>query len=676
VIYQAQAIATQQQCIGKATAANTGKTGDLLAAAERIVQTDDLSQQLTSDTLRPEQRSVVANFENYLLDIVTRPSPASEAYFARIVLPPRTGKTVVAAHLIALTRLHAVFVVPTRNLVHQVAEELQAQIPMVPIGKFYGENKETVQRGVNVATYSILQRCHQLRSVLEKTKNATLVIADEAHHAMTEDRMALFREGFSENTIRIALTATPDYNSTRRLAHHFPVCISHLSLYEAFQRDLLSPFRMWVAEVDADASKIRLIAGEYDSELLGEVMSSAPFFRAVEVFRYQTENRNAPALISCVSRRQAYLLKSYLDRHRPVGASAPALILGETPDSARIDLLNQFERGEIDTIIQVGVLIEGWNSPRCKLLIDLAPSRSRVRATQKFFRVMTRHYGQEARIYIIVPDGLQEAPLLPTDLFGNPFNEYMCGELFDSESNSAGLAPAIRSTPTPIEGVTLKKRIRDFRRFIKPTVDKKNLNHLRLVLESAHQFDRFAPPGFQRFQKINFEHPLFAGSGGLLLDHCGIQNRSSYNDWLTTLYPETMANILYLEKSYRCDQFSNEGDLLQLLQQGTPPPEQRWTGWLALGGRLEPQWDTPENFLISCETYNRLWQIIDKLRPRERSIFIKRFGLDGLGKWTLMDIAEHFNRSPERIRQISARAFRKVKRYWYQQENAVENAWQ
>lgn len=38
----------------------------------------------------------------------------------------------------------------------------------------------------------------------------------------------------------------------------------------------------------------------------------------------------------------------------------------------------------------VGVLIEGWNSPRCKLLIDLAPSLSRVRATQKHFRVLTR----------------------------------------------------------------------------------------------------------------------------------------------------------------------------------------------------------------------------------------------------------------------------------------------
>ena len=88
---------------------------------------------------------------------------------------------------------------------------------------------------------NILQRCHQRRSIPDEISNAAFIIIDEAHHAITEDRMTLFQEGFSTNAIRIALTATPDYSARRRLEHYFPVSISHLTLYEAFQKDLLAP---------------------------------------------------------------------------------------------------------------------------------------------------------------------------------------------------------------------------------------------------------------------------------------------------------------------------------------------------------------------------------------------------------------------------------------------------
>lgn len=637
---------------------------NLMAAAERMKMLSGNGPPQVVSSLRSEQRAVTADFQDYLLDIATCPETAETSAFARIVLPPRTGKTVIAAHLIGITGLQTTFIVPTRNLIHQVADELRSHLPGVPIGLYYGEVKETVTNGINVATYNILQSHYKKQQIPKEIRKSVLVFVDEAHHAMTENRMEILKTGFESRAIRIALTATPDYSAERRLKHHFPKLISEISLYDALDSNLLAPLRMWVAEVDADASKVRIIAGDYDGETLGRLMSSAPFFRAAEIFRYQTDNRSIPALISCASRRQAYDLKAYLDRHRPKSRPAPAIILGETPDKARIDILERFENGVIDTLIQVGVLIEGWNSPSCKLLIDLAPSRSRVRATQKFFRVMTKNSDSEARIYVIIPSVLNALPLLPTDLFGNPFEEYECGTLINKGVNDASKRETINTARTPIDGVKLRKRILCAQTLTKLTLDRKNLVHIRRILQSSRAFNAEMPCGFMAFQKIHFSHPLFVGSGGLLLDHCRIRDRFSYHNWMIQLYPESIANSYLPSGERKNEAYSNEADLTRLFEEGDAPPHIRRQGWFALGGRLEQPWRNPEDLALRCEDYAKLWRLIDKLKPRERSILIMRFGLDGSQEKTLSEIGRVYQLCGTRIMRIIAKAMLKIRKWW------------
>ncbi len=103
---------------------------------------------------------------------------------------------------------------------------------------------------------------------------------------MTSARVKTMRGAFEEKAIRVALTATPDYNAQKRLRRFFPRLIHELELFDALESGLLAPSRMWVVEVDADASTVRFIAGDYERETLGRLMSSSLFFKAVEVFRY------------------------------------------------------------------------------------------------------------------------------------------------------------------------------------------------------------------------------------------------------------------------------------------------------------------------------------------------------------------------------------------------------
>ncbi|MBN1652925.1 MAG: DEAD/DEAH box helicase family protein [Deltaproteobacteria bacterium] len=635
----------------------------LLAAAQRL-DTHDPDRRESTSALRPEQQPVFASFQNFLLEFATRPNKPARPPLCRIVLPPRTGKTVVAAHIIERTGLTATFIVPTKTLVRQVAAEFEARLPGIPIGMYYGDVKQIVEHGVNVATYSILQRRRSDTEVPDSLSSAGLVIADEAHHAMTESRMGLLVDSFDPLAVRLALTATPDYSSMRRLCHHFPDLIHEISMYEALQLDLLAPLRLWVAEVNADASRVRMIAGDYDAETLGRLMSTAPFFRATELFRYAKPNNAMPALICCASRQQAYDLTKYLSKHRPIGSPEPGLILGDTPDDERLSILSRFEHGDLDTLVQVGVLIEGWNSPRCKLLVDLAPSRSRVRATQKFFRVMTQCGDREARIYVLIPNGLPEMPILPTDLFGNPFDDYECGALLSSSPSNGALEALDRTRQTPVKGVRVKKRIVASLRLEKPRFARTDIGAARAVVRSCTDFDIERPYGFLRFRTLRFHHRLFDGTGALLLEHLGVSNRIEYDRWLSTAFPETSANLLLRQDGFGDVSWSCDEDVMWLLYKGNGPDAGRVDGWLALGGKLAYSEQSALDLLERQENRELVTRLLQRLKPRARDLVARRFGLDGYQPHTYQRLGREYDICGWRAAQIVALSLRQMRGEW------------
>jgi len=300
----------------------------LLHAAGRLLDQDPSdSNQDSPRPLRADQLPVFRSFSDYLLDVATRPATSapsdSDVPRCRIVLPPRTGKTVIAGHIVDRTGLRSVFVVPTRALVEQTIRELHTQLPGVPVGAWYGDEKRLVDRGVNVTTYASLHLTVSQKAVPAPIRRSALAFVDEAHHAMTPRRVEALDEALDPSAVRVALTATPDYDSDRRLCRFYPDLIHEVELAEALRLGLLAPVRVWVAEVDADGSRVRLVAGDYEREALGSLMASAPFFRAVEIFRYRQEHNPLPCLIACSSRQQAHDLWRYLQRHRPEGSPAP-----------------------------------------------------------------------------------------------------------------------------------------------------------------------------------------------------------------------------------------------------------------------------------------------------------------------------------------------------------------
>ena len=57
----------------------------------------------------------------------------------------------------------------------------------------------------------------------------------------------------------------------------------------------------------------------------------------------------------------------------------------------------------------------------------------------------------------------------------------------------------------------------------------------------------------------------------------------------------------------------------------------------------------------------QLWGVLETLTPREQMVLRLRFGLDDGRQRTLEEVGKEFNVTRERIRQIEAKALRKLR---------------
>ena len=645
--------------------------------------------------LRPDQIDVFRDLAAYVQDAANRTVADEDVPpMGRIIIPSRIGKTVIAGRYLDESRMTATFVVPTKLLVEQAAGEFRKMLPGRPIGYHYADGKALVEGGVNIITYQSLVSFWKNDGELPAPiANSGVVFADEGHVSMTAKRMAVMLKGFSRKTPRVAMTATPDYGTTpdRDLASHFPELIHELPLIEAMELELLAPVRIWVAEVDTDASRVKMVAGNYDEGELGEIMSAAPFFEAARRFRYSKPNAVDSALICCSSRPQARALLEYFLKFGPKDRPRPALIDGNTPKDERRAIAEKYDAGGIDTIINVRTMLTGWNSPRCKLLIDLAPSTSHVLAMQKYFRPLTRWGEREAKIFLLIPASLPRIPVLPTDFFYFGKAEYEAGALIGGKDGTRPSNRPEESTGmlSAIEHVTLKSRIVLTQRFERPTLDPKDYSAIEEVILSNPEFTKSPLCGYRRFRWLYFSYASFKGHGWQLLRYVGVKpDKLAYVAFMAKMFAESASDhfvkLYGSSRKERDMETDGEEDPGKLAIAASYPPEM----WKRIPSdqRRNIQLTDFSSFSREIVLYKEdtgllrraLEDTLAKLTVRQEFVVCLRFGFGisprvekGFGnscrfplpnrEMTLGEVAAELGVTMERIRRIIMKAFRLIR---------------
>ena len=79
-----------------------------------------------------------------------------------------------------------------------------------------------------------------------------------------------------------------------------------------------------------------------------------------------------------------------------------AIVTAGTPIKKRMELLAQHERGDIEAMVSVGVLAEGWDNPHCNIIVHLRPTLSKVLWGQSVGRGLRSAPGKDKCIVIDV----------------------------------------------------------------------------------------------------------------------------------------------------------------------------------------------------------------------------------------------------------------------------------
>jgi ribonuclease E len=319
------------------------------------------------------------------------------------------GKTVAALGFVEGSRTGGTLILThRRNLVEQFLGELRDRGYSDRISPALLKGKDRGDGPVTVETYQWF-----VRNAGDISDTYTIVICDEAHTALGEKTSASIRKWLGP--VFIGMTATGALIA-RHVADLFPTQTSRFDLGQAARRGVIAPLRCVRIPPGVNVrtlAKVPLRKGEvdqdFDLEELAALLDQGPFNAAVADL-YRVRFKHLPGIVYSAGVKHAHNVAAAF---KAAGMRAEA-VSGETPKRELARILADFERGDIDVLVNAMLLAEGWNSPRATVCMHLAPTASKRVYQQRVGRVTRRHPGKEAGIVVdfVHPATMHDEPIV------------------------------------------------------------------------------------------------------------------------------------------------------------------------------------------------------------------------------------------------------------------------
>lgn len=322
--------------------------------------------------LRNWQQKIIADF------------PSITAKYKRFILkaPTGAGKTVLAGQIIDQFYANKKVIVLCHRLV--LLDQLQSEL---------GKNRRVrtlavSDTGTAFDDYDILlSTSMRAKEVLDDAiPKADLVIVDEAHRVSPNGRgyrriIEKFQEEGKLSAHFMGLTASPERRTgdqRDQLNLAFDSIIDCADMQELISEGILvkPKYRPHFVH-DLDLESIDVGSGEYSiSRLTDEIIKSSMLDYAVHAYLEERSAIGATPISAwfCPDIRVAEITK---DRIKSIGINAEIITAG-TPLKERRRILAGHETGEIEALVSVGVLTEGWDNPGCNIIVHMRPTLSKV----------------------------------------------------------------------------------------------------------------------------------------------------------------------------------------------------------------------------------------------------------------------------------------------------------
>ena len=239
---------------------------------------------------------------------------------------------------------------------------------------------------------------------------ADLIIVDEAHRVSpngTSYKRIIddFNEHGKAAAQFIGLTASPERRTgdqRDQLNLAFDAIIDCANIQDLIKEGVLvQPVYRSHFVHDLDLDSIDVSSGDFPvAKLAPAIIKSSMIDYAM--WSYNEERLKLPTKpVSAWFCADISVAEETLHSIRKFGIEA-AIVTSTTPIKERMKLLARHESGDIEAMVSVGVLAEGWDNPHCNIIVHLRPTLSKVLWGQSVGRGLRSAPGKEKCIIIDV----------------------------------------------------------------------------------------------------------------------------------------------------------------------------------------------------------------------------------------------------------------------------------
>ena len=320
--------------------------------------------------------------------------------------PTGAGKTILASEIVERFYKEKKILVLCHRLV--LLEQLERAL-----SKRHKVRKLSLsESGPAFNDYNILLSTNmRAKDVLEEAiRLADLIIVDEAHRVSPNGSgykkiLDDFENYGKPDAQFMGLTASPERRTgdqRDQLNLAFDAIIDCADIETLIEEGILVPpiYRPHFVH-DLDLKSIDISSGDFPvSKLAPAIVKSSMIDYAL--FIYEEERKNvSPKPISAWFCPDVTVAEATLEKIEQAGIQV-AIVTANTPITERMRLLKQHEDGEIEAMVSVGVLAEGWDNPHCNIIVHLRPTLSKVVWGQTVGRGLRSAPGKEKCVVIDV----------------------------------------------------------------------------------------------------------------------------------------------------------------------------------------------------------------------------------------------------------------------------------
>ena len=287
-----------------------------------------------------------------------------------VVAPTGAGKTIMLSALIGKR-----FKKGEQVLVLQHRDELVSQNST----KFNRVNENITTSEVNASVkdwsadtvFAMVQTLSREKN-LDNMPKVDLIVVDEAHHTVADTYQRIINQAkkANEGVQIVGFTATPNRGDKAGLRGIFNNCSHQIEISTLIDEGFLVRPKTFVIDVgvQGELREVRKTIADFDMEAVEKIMNRrAVNVKVVEEWQRRCIGRKTIAFCSTIKHAT-----DLCEEFQIAGVNAK-IVTGDTHKDEREEILHELVHGDIEVVVNVAVLTEGFDAPPVSCIILTRP---------------------------------------------------------------------------------------------------------------------------------------------------------------------------------------------------------------------------------------------------------------------------------------------------------------